>query len=184
MDPIVMVVHRRTLKRIEDPGHGRYLTFSCYHRLPLFANDRIKDAFVKHLVTVKNAMRFRLYAWVVMPEHVHLLLQTGSHQLTVKAILRRLKSPFAQQVVKRWRKLDANILRRLNDSSGRTRFWQPGGGYDRNIYSDHELLEKINYIHDNPVRRGLIGTQNEYRWSSARWYDGDHSWGPPLDPIV
>jgi len=52
-----------------------------------------------------------------------------------------------------------------------THFWQDGGGYDRNIVSDRELYEKVQYIHDNPVRRGLIGRPADWPWSSARWYE-------------
>jgi len=176
--------HRKHLRRIEEPGHGRYLTFSCYKRLPLFSNDRIKDAFVDALAQAKDTIEFHLYAWVVMPEHVHLLLQTASGQVTVESILRRLKSPFAQMVITRWEVLDAPILSRLQDRCGRIRFWLPGGGYDRNIYNDHELWEKVQYIHNNPVRRGLAETPTEYRWSSARWLEGDRDWGPTLDPLT
>ncbi len=53
------------------------------------------------------------------------------------------------------------------------RFWQSGPGYDRNIYDDKELLEKINYIHNNPVKRGLVLTPHEWEWSSMKWYDGE-----------
>lgn len=175
---------RRTLRRIEDPGHGRYLTFSCFHRLALFSNDAIKDAFVDHLTEVKQQLGFELYAWAVMPEHVHLLLRTASYGLTVETILAELKSPFAKRVIGRWRKLEAPILSKLSAESGRKRFWQPGGGYDRNIHSDGEVFEKIEYIHDNPVRRGLVLRQTDYRWSSARWYNGDTTWGPTIDPIL
>ena len=54
----------------------------------------------------------------------------------------------------------------------RHRFWQPGGGYDRNITSSETLRAMIEYIHANPVRRGLVATAEEWEWSSARWYAG------------
>ena len=60
-------------------------------------------------------------------------------------------------------------------SSGRStsRFWQPGGGYDRNIWTAQELHEKIRYIHNNPVRRGLVEQAQQWRWSSYRaWEEG------------
>lgn len=169
------------LRRIEHPGHGRYLTFSCYRRLPLLSNDRIKDALVQRLSHVKTQMNFRLYAWVVMPEHVHLLLQTASPALTVEEILNTLKARFAQQIIRRWREPNASILRQITDARGVCRFWQTGGGYDRNIVSDHEFLENIHYIHDNPVRRELVQKPVEWKWSSARWYEGDRSFGPAMD---
>jgi putative transposase len=54
----------------------------------------------------------------------------------------------------------------------RHRFWQPGGGYDRNITSSETLLAMIEYIHANPVRRGLVARMEDWEWSSARWYAG------------
>src|SRR5262249_48785979 len=54
----------------------------------------------------------------------------------------------------------------------RHRFWQPGGGYDRNITSAAALRAVIDYIHANPVRRGLVARAEDWEWSSARWYAG------------
>jgi putative transposase len=54
----------------------------------------------------------------------------------------------------------------------RHRFWQPGGGYDRNITSTEALRAVIEYIHANPVRRGLVARAEDWEWSSARWYAG------------
>jgi len=92
-------------------------------------------------------------------------------ETTIGKFLHRLKRPFAERVIRRWRELNAPILDRIKHKSG-FRFWQTGGGYDRNIYSGNELIEKANYIHENPVRRGLAKTSNDYEWSSARFFDG------------
>jgi prepilin-type processing-associated H-X9-DG protein len=54
----------------------------------------------------------------------------------------------------------------------RHRFWQPGGGYDRNITSSAVLRAVIDYLHANPVRRGLVARAEDWEWSSARWYAG------------
>ncbi len=211
---------RRTLKRIEEPGHGRFLTFSCYRRLPLLGNDRVKDAFVQELGRTRRDLGFRLYAWVVMPEHVHLLLRTappppesgegwhlghadhgttahtaqsgevwhptggpGGSGVTVREILTRLKSAFAQRVLGRWRELDAAVLPRLRDKAGRSRFWQPGGGYDRNLVSVRRCVAAAQYIHHNPVRRGLVDVATDYPWSSARGWAGRETSGLRPDPL-
>lgn len=57
------------------------------------------------------------------------------------------------------------------------RFWQAGGGYDRNVGDESTLRTMIDYIHQNPVRRGLVDRPEDWIWSSARWYAG-------LDPVV
>ena len=173
--------HRRKLKRIDLPRHGRYLTFSCYRRMPLLNNDRIKDAFVDHLAFVRKQMDFQLLAWVVMPEHVHLLVLPGKASVT--AILRRLKAPFAKQILARWRALDAPVLPQLIDAHGEHRFWQRGGGYDRKVVSEAVVHQTIDYIHANPVRRQLVHRVTDWRRSSSRWYAGKRRNGPTIDRL-
>lgn len=163
---------RKKLKRIEGYGHGRFLTFSCYKRLGLFGNDQIKQLFLDRLVEVRREYMFDLWAWVIMPEHAHLLVLPSLESDGVAKILRSLKRPVAKRVLQRWRELDAEILAKVRDSRGRYHFWQLGGGYDRNIVSDDELYEKITYIHENPVRYGLVEKTVDWQWSSARWYEG------------
>jgi len=179
-----MSPYRKQLRRIEAPGHARYLTCSCYHRLGLLGNPAIRDAFAGQLERVHQRNAFRLLAWVVMPDHVHLVLMPNLPHWTVPKILHAIKRPFAQRVIARWRELNAVVLGRLRDRSGVTRFWQRGGGYDRNIISDDELLEKIGYMHANPVRRGLADCPVDWIWSSAPWYAGMHDGPVRIDPVV
>ena len=160
----------KTRKRHEVEGHARYLTFSCQGRLPLFQNDAIKAAFVDHLIETRERTQFRLFAWVIMPEHVHLLLMPLLPQFPIPFVLRHLKGGFANLVLRRWRELNAPILPRITDSSGKHRFWLQGGGYDRNTFVSSELVEKAWYIHKNPVVRELVKNPLDYPWSSARWY--------------
>jgi len=172
-----MQAHRKRLHRIENPGDARFLTFSCEQRLPLLGSPVLRDAFAAQLQSIQSCDAFDLLAWVVMPEHVHLVLLPRLPEWTVDRILKAIKQPFAQRVINRWRSLDAPILPRITDASGRVRFWQRGGGYDRNVRIDGELIEKIRYIHASPVRRGLVERMEDWEWSSARWYEGDRSSG-------
>lgn len=174
---------RKRMRRIEHTHHVRYLTFSCNHRLGLFSNDLIKDLFAEHLAHARERFGFNLYAWVIMPEHVHLLLWPLLPDYPVSIALRELKRDFATQVIKRWRKLDAPILRRIQAPDGTTRFWLAGGGYDDNVDSIDEIANKIEYTHRNPVRRGLVDNPTDWVWSSARWYSGDHTSPVPIDPL-
>ena len=171
----------RKLKRYEHRNDVRYITCSCYKRLALFQNDSIKDRFVQHLRMTQEDYGFRLYAWVLMPEHFHLLLRPADPNDTMTPIVRRLKAGFAKRVIDRWRELNAPILPRITDASDAVRFWQRGGGYDRNLYSESELMEKIAYVHRNPVKRGLVAAPSEWAWSSARAYEnGDDETGLQL----
>jgi putative transposase len=162
---------RKTRRRFEIAGQPRFLTFSCYHRLPLFKNDTIKTAFVDHLRNTRTRLGFRLLAWVIMPEHVHLVLIPGVGS-TMPLVLSAIKRPFAARVFDRWRDLHAPVLARLCDAKGVAHFWQAGGGYDRNLVTSAELLENINYCHTNPQARELVSSATDWVWSSALWYSG------------
>jgi putative transposase len=174
---------QRIRKRIDAPNHIRFITFSCYRRLPLFQNDLIKDAFRDHLNETRYKLGFHLHAWVIMPEHIHLLVWPDLDRGDITKINWHLKRPFAKRVINRWKELDASILNQITTPAGSHRFWQQGGGYDRNIFSNEELQEKINYIHTNPVARGLVKHPAEYPWSSMNWYEGDRDHTIQIDPI-
>ncbi len=170
------------MKRIEHPNHARYLTFSCYQRLPLFVNDAIKDVFVEQLRATRREHEVLLHAWVVMPEHVHMVVRAHAGS-SVPDVLRTLKTGVAKRVIARWRELDAPVLGKIEDPRGAVRFWQRGGGYDRNLVMGAELFEKIRYVHENPVRRGLVKHTEDWAWSSARWWSGDREGQIPCDPV-
>ena len=160
------------VKRMNDPNHARYITFSTYQRLDLFSTEAIRDVFVEQLRLTRERHDFLLYAWVLMPNHAHLFMREP-HDGIVSEILKTLKLGLSKRVIHRWVQLDAPILDRIRDARGVYRFWQRGGGYDRNIYSDSEFNEKIGYIHMNPVRAGLARTPLDWAWSSARWWSGE-----------
>ncbi len=153
--------HRKTLRRYEVEGHARFLTFSCRDRLPLFETDWIKDRFADRLFLIRERLNMRLHAWVIMPEHVHLLITPDLAAAEVSKILSTLKRPFSTSIRHELIGNGMNIP---------SRFWQPGGGYDRNIFSVEEYREKIEYLHANPVRRGLVASPQDWPWSSFRAY--------------
>ena len=91
------------------------------------------------------------------------------------AILQELKEPVARKAVAYLKTAAPAWLARIRVSEGsriRHRFWQPGGGYDRNITTEAVLRAMIDNIHANPVRRGLVSKAEDWEWSSARWYAG------------
>jgi len=160
------------MKRKNDPSHARYITFSTYKRLDLLGTDALRDAFVDQLIRTRERHQFFLYACVLMPNHAHLLLREPNNG-DIGALLKTLKLGLSKRLLSRWIELDAPILNELVDARGVRHFWQRGGGYDRNIYSDAEFDEKIGYIHMNPVRGGLATTPIDWPWSSACWWAGE-----------
>ena len=150
-----MQTRRKTRKSWDEEGHAHFLTFSCYKRLPLLAEPEAKDTFLLCLDAARTRLGFQVWAYVVMPEHVHLLVFPGPGGATIARILQSVKQP---------------VSRRLMKTSGLPKFWQPGGGYDRNIVSDPDIMYVLDYMHNNPVERQLASTPEEYPWSSACWY--------------
>lgn len=170
--------HRKQFRRIEVDGVVRFLTFSCFNRLPFFTNPKIADRFVQEFERAALKHQQRVLAWVVMPEHLHLIVHPEKSD-SITPFLSGLKRTFARDVIARWRELRAPILKQITDRSGTMRFWLPGGGYDR-LTIHTELFEKIRYCHSNPVTRGLVKSSIDYRWSSARAYEGLSCIGPPI----
>lgn len=167
MDPMRGRPHMR---RIGSAGDARFLTFSCHNRLALFNRSEIRDAFAAHLELPRCALGVRVLAWVIMPEHVHLIVVPGAIEMT--SFLWKLKRPFANTIIERWEELNAPIQARITDADGSRRFWLRGGGYDRVIRSESDLREKIAYIHSNPTRRELVERDEDWARSSAGRYAG------------
>ncbi len=159
------------VRRYDIVGQARSLTFSCYRRVGLLSDSQTRDAFVEHLEVQRVRLGFDVIAWVVMPEHVHVVVVPGDGE--VSPIMRGVKQGFGRRMIKRWRDRDEPVIGSLTDSDGIVRFWQRGGGYDRNVRDLDELCEKVNYIHQNPVKRGLVERSEDWKWSSARDYLGE-----------
>jgi putative transposase len=161
--------------RYNEPGQPRELTFSCYHRYPFLMRDRTREWLCDALAESATKFGFQLWAYVIMPEHVHLLVYPGDVPERMSDFLRGVKEPVARKALAYLVDNAAEWLPRLTVREGprvRRRFWQPGGGYDRNITSMEALRAMIDYIPANPVRRGLVARPEDWEWSSARWFAG------------
>jgi len=105
-----------------------------------------------------------------MPEHVHLLIRPRLPDYATKTILANIKRPVGQKAVAWLRQNRPEFLDRLTiHNRNRTyhRFWQAGPGQDHNVYDPAAVHEIIEYIHNNPVRRGLVTRAEQWLWSSA-----------------
>jgi putative transposase len=172
------------MKRREIDGGVRFITFSCYQRLPLLSNPRIADLFADRLAWARREHRFELFAWVIMPEHAHLLLRPA-RGVPLEPALKSLKLAISMRVIRRWRRIAPAMVNRVTDANGEPHYWQPGGGFDRNVRNTTEFTREVRYIHRNPVERGLVASPELWRWSSVRWWmglrDGELECDPPPD---
>src|SRR5262249_1208183 len=107
------------------------------------------------------------------PEHVHLIVRPRRRIYDIADIRQAIKEPVGRKAVKYLRDTAPEWLERICLKKGDRiyyRFWQAGGGYGRNISEPLTLLKMIDYIHENPVRRGLVELATDWKWSSAAWY--------------
>lgn len=166
----------RKLRRDSSEPNGVYeLTFSCFRRFRFLDRNRTREWLVDSLQDARRKLSFELWAWVIMPEHVHLLLRTREDESTVGRIRSAVKEPVARKAIRFLEENAPDWLPRITVTEGtqtRRRFWQPGGGYDRNVIEPNTAHTMIDYIHHNPVRRGLVEKATDWEWSSARWYAG------------
>ena len=152
-----------------------FLTFSCYQRQPLFNSAKRRDLLLEVLERVRRRYRFVVLGYVVMPEHVHLLVsepQRDTLSTTMQALklgfVRRLSGavvPTSGRISEKWR---TPLFREQNAKEGH-RFWQTRF-YDFNVWTEKKRIEKLRYIRRNPVKRGLVSSPEQWRWSSYRWY--------------
>ena len=128
------------------------------------------------LEQARRRLDFAVWAYVLMPEHVHVIVWPRRTSYEIRLIRTALKVPVQRVALAHLRQHAPVFLEKLRDEqpNGEVhyRFWQRGGGYDRNIYEPATLYEMIEYIHNNPVRRGLVEKATDWVWSSARFYAG------------
>ena len=119
----------------------------------------------------RTAHLFHLWAYVVMPEHVHLLIWPTTAEYSVSAVLKTMKQSVSRKALLFVRQHAPAFLSRMEDRqpNGRVsyRFWQRGGGYDRNLTEPKAIWMTMDYIHANPVRRQLCQHAGDWPWSSA-----------------
>ena len=163
-------------------GHLHFITFSCYHRLPLLGSARARNVMTQILGEVRDRYGFSLVGFVLMPEHVHLLISEPLKG-TPSTVIQVLKQRVSRRLRRRKPVLDKQL--KLTFHQGDTavsRFWQRRF-YDFNVWSLKKRVEKLHYMHMNPLKRGLVTHPKDWPWSSFLFYSKR---GPVLvrvDPV-
>ena len=169
------------LKRYYGANHLHFITWSCYHRRPWFARPRRRNLFLKVLEQVRQRYSFVIVGYVVMPEHIHLLI-SEPEKGNPSRVMQAVKQGFARRVLRKRRaSTQAELFGREAEPVWQRRF------YDFNVWSECKRIEKLRYMHRNPVKRGLVLEPEQWRWSSYRDYaDGEvgaariNQWGAAI----
>ncbi len=143
------------LTRRFGQGNLHFITFTCYRRLPLLRSIRARNTFVQILGEVRDRYGFSLVGYVVMPEHIHLLISEPA-QGTPSFVIQVLKQRVSRRL-RRKRRAPTNQLNLLfaSGEDSLPRFWQRRF-YDFNVWSLKKRVEKLHYMHMNPLKRKLV----------------------------
>lgn len=176
--------HRKHRRSINEPGHAHFFTFSCWKRWPLLSKDRSRQWVIDAIEQTRQNLNLSVWAYVIMPEHVHLLIVPRERDYEMRRILAALKAPVSRKAKQYLEDAgETKWIRKLTARHGQRetfRFWQAGGGFDGNLWKEKTIRDVIDYIHANPVRRGLVQRPVDWRWSSAAAHSGNQD--VPLVP--
>jgi REP-associated tyrosine transposase len=137
------------LRRFQQAGNFHFLTFSCFCRRPYLRRAATRHLFEESLECIRRRYAFVVIGYVVMPEHVHLLV----NEPKIGTLARAMQA------------LKLSVARKQK----RTPFWQ-ARYYDFNVWNPEKTTEKLDYMHRNPVKRGLVAHPEDWEWSSFRHY--------------
>jgi putative transposase len=161
---------RNPLVRYYGRGDLHFVTFSCYRRKPYLGTRRCRDRFVRIPDQVRARWEFALIGYVVMPEHVHLLMgEPGKGDLF--KVLQVLKQRTSRILRGTTRKAGGQLSLRFADApDDLAHFWQRRF-YDCNVWSAKKVREKLDYMHLNPGKRNLASHPKDWPWSSWPHYE-------------
>jgi putative transposase len=166
------------LHRYYGAGYLHFITTSCYRRLPLLGTRPNRDLFLQVLEQVRRRYHFVVVGYVVMPEHVHLLLGE-SLRANPSLVMQVLKQGFARRLLGKLRsRADPRQGQMWSAPLEAGHIWQRRF-YDFVVFSEKKRVEKLRYMHRNPVKRGLVLEPEQWAWSSFRHYAFEES-GPVL----
>ncbi len=158
-----------------------YITLVAKDRLPIFRKDKIKEIVCRAINEARITASFLLFGYVIMPDHIHLLTSRPS---ATSNVLRVVKGLTARRVIDYLKENNyASSLKKLEhqtrDRNYRYSLWQT----EKNVFeinSEKTFLRKLNYVHQNPVRAGLVSAVTDYLYSSARIWAGCSLENEPL----
>ncbi|MCX5994565.1 MAG: transposase [Chloroflexi bacterium] len=178
----------KDLPKFNDNSYAHFVTTRTYESRPYFKNEEFSDILLNEIRFYSQKYSLNLIGYVIMPEHVHLLIWWDKEErpeLTVSKIMQGIKAGTAMQIVGLLKSRGLGrgdglerVLQATHKSAAdskshrrnlRYRLWQ-AGFYDFNVHSEEKLIEKLNYMHNNPVKAGLVVSPSDYKWSSHKKY--------------
>lgn len=155
------------------PAHE--LTLRAHHRQPILVTPLVCAHLAQQIRAVSDQYKFSVWAFVFMPDHFHLLVQSKQLNYDIGEYLEAIKLAFHEKAVEILGLHAPQVLGRLRKQQGGKYvydFWQKTSGQNRNVEYSLPVRPLIQYLHENPVRRGLVAHALDWKWSSAGAYAG------------
>jgi len=164
--------------KIHNPEGIYFITPTVVAWIDVFTRLQYKEIVIESLKYCQSAKGLKIYAYVIMTNHLHLIVQAEKGNLseiirdfkkfTSKQILKSI-SENIQESRKKWMLNIFEFAGKNNSNNSKFQFWQQHNS-PVELYSNEVIEQKINYIHQNPVRNGIVEREEEYLYSSARNY--------------
>jgi putative transposase len=164
----MLLVMPSGLHRTYGAHHLHFITCSCYRRLPLLDTARRRDRFLSILEQTRQRYRFVVVGYVVMPEHIHLLI-TEPEVGNPSTVMQVLKQRTTRALLPKRKPTDPRQRNLFGEKPQCRAFWQ-ARFYDFNVWTTKKRVQKLRYMHRNPVKRRLVESPEQWRWSSYRFY--------------
>ncbi len=154
-----------------------FITFTCFSWIPLFEITDLYDDIYKGFDNLRK-LNNKILGYVIMPNHLHMLVYQQQENISINEIIKECKRFRAYEIVKRLKqlnrrdilmKLETGINEKQRQKGARHKIFEES--FDcKECYSAEFIQQKLNYMHQNPVKAGLVKTAEEYKHSSAKYY--------------
>ncbi len=165
----------RSRYKVYEPTAPHFITCTVLHWIPIFTRQESVDIVLKSLEHLQENDNFKLFSYVILENHLHLLCSSDDiaqrikkfKSYTAKALLRLLQENRAKTILEQ-----LAFYKKAHKTETTYQIWQEGSAF-KLIQSEAMMIERINYIHNNPVKRGYVDEAVHWRYSSARNYEGN-----------
>jgi putative transposase len=164
----------RSRYKIYEPTHPHFITCTILHWIPIFTRVETTDIILNSFRYLQQEDNLNIYAYVILENHLHLIASSDD----IGYSMRKFKSFTAKEILKYLQQKNVTTIldqlafyKKAHKTKAEYQLWQEGI-QPKLIQSEQMMIERINYIHQNPVKRGYVDEVKHWRYSSARDYDG------------
>lgn len=172
------------MQKFNNPGDIHFVTFRTYKKYPYFKDEKCCLILLEELNYYRTKFSLKIYGYVILPDHIHCLIYFEDEDLTISRIVQAIKGFTARRIIKLYSSIGSweQLLPATRPEADKQHFrklkykiWQPDF-YDFNVQTDKKFWEKLEYIHNNPIKHRLTDDISKYKFCSWRNYElNDHS---------